>query len=91
MMQSLLQTTAREAGGLPTNRPLKGSAYYESEERKAEVERRMEEDFKKIEDDIGTSTYLVELEYEDHTEVGSALEHDILPNQDFTVRRFSHH
>ena len=22
---------------------------------------------------------------------GSALEHDILPNQDFTVRRFSHH
>lgn len=35
--------------------------------------------------------YLVELEYEDHTEVGSALEHDILPNQDFTVRRFSHH
>ena len=64
-------------------------AYYESEERKAEVERRMEEDFKKIEDDIGTSSYLVELEYEDHTEVGSALEHDILPNQDFTVRRFS--
>ena len=36
-------------------------------------------------------SYLVELEYEDHTEVGSALEHDILPNQDFTVRRFSHH
>lgn len=66
-------------------------AYYESEERKAEVERRMEEDFKEIEDDIGTSSYLVELEYEDHTEVGSALEHDILPNQDFTVRRFSHH
>lgn len=66
-------------------------AYYESEERKAEVERRMEEDFKKIEDDIGDSSYLVELEYEDHTEVGSALEHDILPNQDFTVRRFSHH
>lgn len=51
----------------------------------------MEEGFKKIEDDIGTSSYLVELEYEDHTEVGSALEHDILPNQDFTVRRFSHH
>ena len=66
-------------------------AYYESKERKAEVERRMEEDFKKIEDDIGASSYLVELEYEDHTEVGSALEHDILPNQDFTIRRFSHH
>lgn len=66
-------------------------AYYESEERKAEVERRMEEYFKEIETDIGTSSYLVELEYEDHTEVGSALEHDILPNQDFTVRRFNHH
>ncbi len=66
-------------------------AYYESEERKAEVERHMEEDFKKIEDDIGALSYLVELEYEDHTEVGSALEHDILPNQDFTIRRFSHH
>lgn len=101
-MQSLLQTTAR-GGWWSSDKPTferkwmnehPGSdyrAYYESEERKAEVERRMEEDFKKIEDDIGDSSYLVELEYEDHTEVGSALEHDILPNQDFTVRRFSHH
>lgn len=47
--------------------------------------------FKKLFNDIDSSPYLVELEYEDHTDVGSALEHDILPNCDFTVRRFSHH
>lgn len=40
---------------------------------------------------IGDRGYLVELEYEDHTDAGSALEHDILPKCSFTVKRFSHH
>lgn len=40
---------------------------------------------------IGERRYLVELEYEDHTNVGSALEHDILPNCEFAVKVFSHH
>lgn len=65
--------------------------YYDSEEREAEVDRRTKEIVTKILADIGDREYLVELEYEDHTDIGSALEHDILPEQEFTVRRFSHH
>lgn len=42
-------------------------------------------------DEIGDRRYLVELEYEDHTDTGSALEHNILPECDFAVERFSHH
>ena len=56
-----------------------------------EVDRRTKEILSKIKEDIGDKEYMVELEYEDHTDVGSALEHDILPEQEFTVRRFSHH
>ena len=40
---------------------------------------------------IGERKYIVEMEYGDHTIAGSELEHEILPNCDFTVRRFSHH
>lgn len=40
---------------------------------------------------IGDRGYLVELEYEDHTDIGYALEHDILPECDFIVKRFNHH
>ena len=31
------------------------------------------------------------VEYEDHSPLGSALEHDIMPNLDCTIRRISHH
>lgn len=65
--------------------------YYDSAERELEVDRRTKEILSKIKEDIGDKEYMVELEYEDHTDVGSALEHDILPEQEFTVRRFSHH
>lgn len=65
--------------------------YYDSAERELEVDRRTKEILSKIKEDIGDKEYMVELEYEDHTDVGSALEHDILPEQEFTVRRFNHH
>lgn len=35
--------------------------------------------------------YFVFLEYGDHTETGSELEHRILPNLPFTIHSFSHH
>lgn len=35
--------------------------------------------------------YIVELEYEDHTTIGSNLEHEILPNCNFVYKRISHH
>jgi hypothetical protein len=65
--------------------------FYNSPERKAAIKEYVENAFKKLFNDIGSAPYLVELEYEDHTDIGSALEHDILPNCDFTVRGFSHH
>lgn len=40
---------------------------------------------------IGERRYLVELEYEDHTDIGSELEHHILPYCEFTVQSFNHH
>lgn len=68
-----------------------GADFYNSPERKAAIKEYVENAFKKLFNDIGSAPYLVELEYEDHTDIGSALEHDILPNCDFTVRGFSHH
>ena len=65
--------------------------YFDSPERAAQVERHTKELLSKIKEDIGDKEYLVELEYEDHTDVGSELEHHILPEQEFTVRRFNHH
>lgn len=40
---------------------------------------------------IGERRYLIELEYEDHTDIGSELEHHILPYCEFTVQSFNHH
>lgn len=65
--------------------------YYNSPERKAAVEDYMKSRYEKMLKDIGDNKYLVEMEYEDHTDIGSELEHDILPNCDFVVKRFNHH
>lgn len=65
--------------------------YYQSKEYQDEVLRLTDQYAADLIKRIGDRSYLVELEYEDHTDVGSALEHDILPECDFTVKRFSHH
>lgn len=67
------------------------SDFYRSKEYRDELLRRTDEYATELIERIGDRRYLVELEYEDHTDVGSALEHDILPDCDFTVKRFSHH
>lgn len=65
--------------------------FYRSEEYQAARDAKVKAYMDDIVEKIDGRPYLVMLEYEDHDEVGSALEHDILPNCDFTVRRFSHH
>ena len=40
---------------------------------------------------IKNSKYLVRLEYEDHTQAGCELEHEIMPQLDCTIERFNHH
>lgn len=41
--------------------------------------------------EIGDRKYVVTLEYSDETSTGGTIEHEILPECDFTVRRFSNH
>lgn len=65
--------------------------YYKSEEYQSELRRLTDQYASDLIEKIGGCRYLIELEYEDHTDVGSTLEHDILPDCEFTVRRFSHH
>lgn len=65
--------------------------FYDSDEYKAEKKRVMEKLFQEILAEIGERHYLVEVEYEDHSIIGCELEHTILPDCEFTVRRFSHH
>ena len=65
--------------------------YYESEEYKTELARRTKEIMDELNAKISEKPYVVELEYEDHSETGSMLEHEILPGWEHTVRRFSHH
>lgn len=65
--------------------------YYKSKEYQDELLRLTDQYAADLIKRIGDRSYLVELEYEDHTDVGSALEHDILPDCEFTIKRFSHH
>lgn len=65
--------------------------FYESKEYQNELKQMADQYAADLIEQIGERRYLVELEYEDHSEVGSALEHDILPYCDFAVKRFSHH
>ena len=51
------------------------------------IKNKMEEFKKRIEN----KSFFVELEYEDHTPNGSELEHNIMPQLDCTMERFSHH
>ena len=67
------------------------SDYYNSKERETETRRLIDEDFDEILRMVDDRHYLVMVEYEDHTNVGSVLEHEILPECDFVIRRFSHH
>lgn len=65
--------------------------YYNSEEYKNAVLDKKNEYMDCVMDKIGQNDYVVILEYEDHDDIGSELEHEILPECDFTVRGFSHH
>lgn len=65
--------------------------FYNSKECQNELLRLTNQYAAKLIEKIGERRYLVELEYEDHTNIGSELEHHILPNCKFTVQSFSHH
>lgn len=65
--------------------------FYNSKEYQAESLRLINQYAANLIEKIGERRYLVELEYEDHTDIGSELEHHILPDCEFIVQCFSHH
>lgn len=65
--------------------------FYNSKEYQDEVRRLVDQYAEDLIKKIGDRRYLIDLEYEDHTDVGSTLEHDILPSCGFVVKSFSHH
>lgn len=65
--------------------------FYKSDEFQTEKKRLVDKYFGDMMSKIGERSYVVEMEYGDHTTVGSELEHEILPYCDFTIRRFSNH
>ena len=65
--------------------------FYNSKECKNELLRLTNQYAANLIEKIGERRYLVELEYEDHSDIGSELEHHILPDCEFTVQSFSHH
>lgn len=44
-----------------------------------------------VQSNLDKDKIYVEIEYEDHTDIGSELEHRVLPNCPNTIRRFSYH
>lgn len=65
--------------------------YYQSSEYKEAIAAESKKIMADIMDKLDGNPYVVKIEYEDYCDVGSELEHCILPNCDFTIRRFSHH
>ena len=64
---------------------------YDSPEYKEKMKSLMDEEIKEFLEGIQDTPYVVELEYEDHYQIGSELEHDILPDCEFVYKIFNHH
>ena len=50
-----------------------------------------QEKLDELEEELNEYDIISIVEYEDHTDLGSALEHEIMPYLDCTIRRISHH
>lgn len=64
---------------------------YDSFEYKETMKQLMDKEIKKFLKSIKNTPYVVELEYEDHSQIGSELEHNILPNCEFVYKIFNYH
>lgn len=64
---------------------------YSSPEYQEAVKKLTNEKIKEFLEGVKEKPYVVELEYEDHSSIGSELEHDILPYCDFVYEIFNHH
>ena len=66
-------------------------AWWDSEEYRLLLQSEEKKEKDRLLKKVSQYPYLVRLEYEDHTDVGCELEHEILPDADFTVEVVSHH
>lgn len=64
---------------------------YSSPEYQEAIKKLTNEKIKEFIEGVKEKPYVVELEYEDHSLIGSKLEHDILPYCNFVYEIFSHH
>lgn len=65
--------------------------WVKTEEGKRAVENKLNEYIEKTKERMEGFNVFAEVEYEDHTDYGSYLEHDILPGHPNNILRISHH
>lgn len=65
--------------------------YSDAQDFKDEFNERLKKATDEIMDKIEQDSVIVEVEYGDHSLIGSELEHEVLPNHPNTVHRFGHH
>lgn len=63
----------------------------ESQEYKEFIERKKEESSSFLRKELDSSGFISIVDYEDHDNFGSQMEHDIMPHLSNTVTRISHH
>lgn len=61
------------------------------ERRSEEVQEFIQEEINERSKELDEYDVISIVEYEDHTDIGSELEHNIMPYLDCTIRRISHH
>ena len=63
----------------------------ESEEYKTFINNMIDEECNELLDELDKYPIISLVEYEDHTDLGSELEHEIMPHLECTIQRISHH
>lgn len=63
----------------------------ESEEYKTFINNMLDEVCNELLDELDKYPIISIVEYEDHTDLGSELEHEIMPHLECTIQRISHH
>lgn len=65
--------------------------FEKTDEYKEYYEKKLNECIEPLRKDAEGKSVFVEVDYEDHSDIGSQLEHEIVPNLNCCLRRISHH
>jgi len=64
---------------------------YRTDEGRDKVQKMLDEWMKETSMRLDECSVFVEVEYEDHTDIGSDMEHEVMPRHPNTIARFSYH